>query len=99
MGIENLIKDALHKPNDYVAYHVGRELAELYPGKAILAGATGYFDLEAFVPHPSRQAPTQVIAPGRKGFECMASASFEKKLRRGQDSNLHDLSVGGFQDR
>jgi hypothetical protein len=28
MGIENFIKDALHKPNDYVAYHVGRELAE-----------------------------------------------------------------------
>ncbi len=49
MGIENFIKDALHKPNDYVAYHVGRELAELHPGKAILEGETGYFDLEAFV--------------------------------------------------
>ena len=23
----------------------------------------------------------------------------ERKWRRGQDSNLHDLSVGGFQDR
>jgi AAA+ superfamily predicted ATPase len=49
MGIENFIKDALHKPNDYVAYHVGRELAELHPGKAIVEGETGYFDLEAFV--------------------------------------------------
>ena len=49
MGIENFIKDALHKPHDYVAYHVGRELAELHPGKAILEGETGYFDLEAFV--------------------------------------------------
>src|SRR5713226_7073559 len=49
MGIENFIKDALHKPNDYVAYHVGRELAELHPGRAILEGETGYFDLEAFV--------------------------------------------------
>jgi len=49
MGIENFIKDALHKPNDYIAYHVGRELAELHPGKAILEGETGYFDLEAFV--------------------------------------------------
>ncbi|HLO00862.1 MAG TPA: ATP-binding protein [Pyrinomonadaceae bacterium] len=49
MGIENFIKDALHKPNDYIAYHVGRELAELHPGKVILEGETGYFDLEAFV--------------------------------------------------
>jgi AAA+ superfamily predicted ATPase len=49
MGIENFIRDALHKPNDYVAYHVGRELAELHPGKSILAGKTWYFDLEAFV--------------------------------------------------
>jgi AAA+ superfamily predicted ATPase len=49
MSIENFITDALYKPNDYIAYHVGRELAELHPGKAILEGETGYFDLEAFV--------------------------------------------------
>jgi AAA+ superfamily predicted ATPase len=49
MSRENFIKDALHKPNDYIAYHVGRELAELHSGKAILEGETGYFDLEAFV--------------------------------------------------
>ena len=49
MGIENFIRDALYKPNDYVAYHVGRELAELHPGKTIVEGNTGYFDLEAFV--------------------------------------------------
>ena len=49
MGIEDFIKDALHKPNDYIAYHVGRELAELHPGKTIIEGKTGYFDLEAFV--------------------------------------------------
>lgn len=48
MGIENFIKDALHNPNDYIAYHVGRELAELYPAKAIIEGDTGSFDLEAF---------------------------------------------------
>lgn len=48
MGIENFIKDALHEPNDYVAYHVGRELAELHPRKAIIEGDTGSFDLEAF---------------------------------------------------
>jgi DNA replication protein DnaC len=49
MGIEDFIRDAHYKPNDYVAYHVGRELAELHPGKAIIEGNTGYFDLEAFV--------------------------------------------------
>lgn len=49
MDIENFIRDALHKPNDYIAYHVGRELAELYPEKTILEGQTGYFDLDAFV--------------------------------------------------
>ena len=49
MGIENFIRDALHKPHDYIAYHVGRELAELHPGKTILEGLTGYFDLDGFV--------------------------------------------------
>jgi ATPase family associated with various cellular activities (AAA) len=49
MGIENFITDALYKPNDYIAYHVGRELAELHPGKTIIEGETGCFDLEAFV--------------------------------------------------
>ena len=49
MSIENFIRDALYKPNDYIAYHVGRELAELHPGKSILEGRTWYFDLDAFV--------------------------------------------------
>jgi AAA+ superfamily predicted ATPase len=49
MGREDFIRDALHEPNDYIAYHVGRELAELHPDKAIIEGNTGYFDLEAFV--------------------------------------------------
>lgn len=49
MGIENFIREALYKPNDYIAYHVGRELAELHPQKTIIEGQTWYFDLEAFV--------------------------------------------------
>jgi hypothetical protein len=49
MGIENFIEEAHYKPNDYIAYHVGRELAELHPGKTIVEGHTWYFDLEAFV--------------------------------------------------
>jgi hypothetical protein len=48
MGTEDFIKDALHNPNDFIAYHVGRELAKLHPGKAIIEGETGSFDLEAF---------------------------------------------------
>lgn len=49
MGIEDFIKHAHYKPNGYMAYHVGRELAKLHPEKAILEGETGYFDLEGFV--------------------------------------------------
>ena len=49
MGIENFIRDALHQPNDYVPYHVARELAELHPGKTILEGRNWEFDLDAFV--------------------------------------------------
>lgn len=48
MGIENFIEEALYKPNDYIAYHVGRELAELHPEKAVIQGANWYFDLEEF---------------------------------------------------
>jgi len=49
MSLENFVRDALREPNDYIAYHIGRELAELYPEKAIIAGDTGAFDLDAFV--------------------------------------------------
>jgi hypothetical protein len=49
MTIQNFIRDALYKPNEYVAYHVGRELAEIHPGKTVVEGKTWYFDLEAFV--------------------------------------------------
>jgi hypothetical protein len=49
MSIENFIRDAHYKPNDYIGYHVGRELAELHPDKAILEGRDRYFDLEAFI--------------------------------------------------
>lgn len=49
MSVENFIRDALYKPNDYIAYHVGRELTELHPGKTILEGRDWSFDLDAFV--------------------------------------------------
>ena len=49
LGIENFIKDALYKPNDYIGYHVGRRLAELHPEKSVVAGQTWYFNLEDFV--------------------------------------------------
>jgi hypothetical protein len=49
MGIEDFIQEALLKPNDYIAYHVGRELAELHPGRTIVEGETWYFNLEEYV--------------------------------------------------
>ena len=49
MSMENFIREALYKPNDYIAYHVARELAELHPEKAIIEGQTSYFDVDAFV--------------------------------------------------
>src|SRR5215510_15064523 len=49
MGIENFISNALLQPNDHIAYHVGRELAELHPDRAIIEGQSWYFDLDAFV--------------------------------------------------
>src|ERR1044072_9855516 len=49
MGIENFIQEAHHKPNVYMGYPVGRELAELHPDKVIIEGRTSYFDLDAFV--------------------------------------------------
>jgi len=48
MGKEDFIRDALHEPSDYVAYHVSRELAELHPEKTIVEGRNWEFDLEAF---------------------------------------------------
>ena len=49
MNIENFISDALYKPNDCIAYHVARELAELHPASTIVEGNTPYFDFEAFI--------------------------------------------------
>ena len=46
--IKNFIEEALHKPSDYIAYHVGRELAELHPEKGIIQARAWYFDFEGF---------------------------------------------------
>src|ERR1041385_9140987 len=48
MSIENFIKEALYKPDDYTGYHVGRKLAELHPEKTVVAGQHWPFDLETF---------------------------------------------------
>jgi len=49
MTIKNFIRDAFYQPNDAIAYNVARDLAELHPGKTIVEGKTGYFDIEAFI--------------------------------------------------
>lgn len=46
--ITNFIEDALHKPHDYIAYHVARELAKLHPRKTIIEGSEWYFDIDSF---------------------------------------------------
>ena len=71
MGIENFIRDALLLPNDVIAYHVGQELAELYPGKSIVEGHDWYFDLEAFVKseHCFITEDRSVFAQVRNGWE------------------------------
>lgn len=84
MGIENFIRNALHQPYDYVAYHVGRELAELHPGKAILEGRNWEFDLDAFVRAEKcsvieerfvfRHATTQWERAGKKPRESVEDA-------------------------
>ena len=43
MGIENFIQEAHYKPNDYIKYHVGRELAELHPKKAVITSQPDEF--------------------------------------------------------
>ena len=48
MTLENFIRRALHQPQDFVGYHVSRELAELHPEKSILAGSDWQFDLDSF---------------------------------------------------
>ena len=91
MATENFIRDALYKPNDYIAYHVGRELAELHPGKTIVEGRTAYFDLESFVRAEKcsiieeksvfNHVRTEWMGPGRKSkeqFQTRGSTCFGK---------------------
>lgn len=41
----------------------------------------------------------EVVALSSAGYAHSPALNRRKKWRRGQDSNLHNLSVGGFQDR
>ena len=45
----DFIADALRLPDDVIPYHVARELAKLYPDRAVVGGSHYNFDLEAFV--------------------------------------------------
>jgi len=49
MGKEDFLEEALDHSRDYVAYHVARKLAKLYPDKAIVQGNNWEFDLEDYV--------------------------------------------------
>jgi hypothetical protein len=49
MSIENFIEEALYKPNDYIGYHVGRELAELHPDKLLVSSMVQWLSDEGKV--------------------------------------------------
>ena len=96
MSIENFIKEALHKPNDYTAYHVGRKLAELHPAKAIVAGNSWYFDLDAFVNdgHCSVVEQKSVFSQVRTEWE----GTGQKLNHRIENSWLNVLWKGNLMD-
>ncbi len=49
MNLKNFISKALSYPSDCIAYHVSRELAELFPEQAVVEGDDYDFDLPEFV--------------------------------------------------
>jgi hypothetical protein len=49
MDRKDFIERALHQPDDFIAYHVARELAELYREKTIVEGKTWCSTRAAFV--------------------------------------------------
>ncbi|HEV3167069.1 MAG TPA: ATP-binding protein [Isosphaeraceae bacterium] len=48
MFYDQLFTEALSNPSHAIAYHVSRQLADAYPGRAILEGAECVFDVERF---------------------------------------------------
>jgi len=49
MEIETLFRGALEMPANAIGYHVTKELAKLFPERAILFGMEGMFELEGYV--------------------------------------------------
>ena len=80
MGIEDFIKEALYKPNDYIEYHVGRELAELHPEKSVIQGYNWYFDLELFAHagHCSLVEQKSIFHHVRTDWESIGKQLYEK---------------------
>lgn len=96
MGIENFIEEALYKPNDYISYHVGRELAELHPEKTVVQGQNWYFDLEVF-----ERAGQCSLTPQKFVFHEVDTRweSIGKKLRKKiENSWLNVLWKGNLMD-
>lgn len=46
--MDDFFSDALANPCDLTSYHVSRRLAELFPGRAVLEGEDGSFDLDEY---------------------------------------------------
>lgn len=83
MGMENFIRDALHQPQDYLAYHVSRKLAELHPEKTVVEGRNWEFDLDAFV----RDGKCSVVGEKSVFFHAITEWRGTKKQPRQQIEN------------
>lgn len=96
MGIEDFIKEAHYKPNDYIEYHVGRELAELYPEKFVIQGYNWYFDLELFARagHCSLVEQKSIFHHVKTDWESIGKKLYE----RIENSWLHVLWQGHLID-
>lgn len=48
MTQNNFISEALCNPRDYIAYSVSEKLGEMFEGRAVVEGDSGYFELEQY---------------------------------------------------
>lgn len=110
MSFENFISEALCRPSDYVAYYVGRKLAELHADKAVVTGETDLFDLDAYAraekcevvgePRVHRQVRTNWEGPGKR-LSRESKNGWLNVLWRGHlfDVVFVEWTDGGYQSR
>ncbi|HEV2864718.1 MAG TPA: AAA family ATPase [Pyrinomonadaceae bacterium] len=48
MALNNFISETLCHPTDYISYSVSEKLAGMFPGRAVVEGESGYFNLDDY---------------------------------------------------